>query len=170
MAILNFTIDNTEEAAKDFSGEFQVATPGWKTGVIINAEVKPTKKGGQMLVLENEIQGGAEHGIRVIDRLNIVNQSKIAQQIGRAALAKIALCVGHRGMLNNTNILIGRPYQFKVKIEEFKSNKAQPDGSYPMLKSNKITDYRSMADKPVVQKITAESKPTATATGTDAWT
>jgi len=170
MAILNFTIDNTEEAAKDFSGEFQVATPGWKDGVIINADVKQTKKGGQMLVLENEIQGGNEHGIRIIDRLNIVNSSEVAQRIGRAALAKIALCIGHKGQLNNTNVLIGRPYQFKVKVEEFKSNKAAPDGTFPMLKSNKITDYRSVSEKPATQqqKTAAESKQAAT--GTNAWT
>jgi len=163
MAILNFTIDNTEEAAKDFSGEFQVATPGWKDGVIIYAEVKQTKKGGQMLALTNEIQGGTEHGIRVVDRLNIVNSSDVAQRIGRAALAKVALCVGHKGQLNNTDVLLGRPYQFKVVIEEFESNKERGK----MLKSNKITDYRSMADKPATQK-PADSKPAVSGT-TDAW-
>gem|GEM_PF-5692226 len=95
-----------------------------------------------MLVIVNEITGGEENGIRITDRLNIVNSSEIAQRIGRSALAKIALCIGHRGELNNTDVLIGKPYQFKVKIEEFKSNKMNDSGEYPMLKSNKITDYR----------------------------
>lgn len=140
MAELGGDID-VDEAVKDFKGGFSVVPPGWHTVVITESEIVETSTKGKMLVLKYEVQG--EGGGEMPDRLNIVNKSEVAQKIGRATLAKIAKCVGVKGKLSNSDVLHGRPFDIKVIIEKFKSNKMDEETKeYPMLDSNKVKDYR----------------------------
>ena len=133
---------DTDESVKDFKGSYETIEPGWKTVVITESTLKNTQtSGGKYLELKNELQDGS--GRDITDRLNIVNKSEVAQKIGRAQLSKIAQCCGVKGKLSNSDVLHGRPYDVKIAIEEFKSNKKDENtGEYPMLKSNKITDYK----------------------------
>lgn len=134
MANLGFGI-NAEEAAQEYRGSFEVSPPGWYRVVITGSEVKATKSGtGKMLELKYESRDGKTF----LDRLNIINSSEVAQKIGRAALGKIALSIGHKGELKNTDVLHGRPFEVKVDVKEFESNN-EPG---KMLKSNEVTDYR----------------------------
>ena len=126
----------TEEAAAEFSGQFEVLPPGWIQVVVTGSEVKDTKAGtGKMLELVYETRDGKT----LKDRLNIVNPSEVAQKIGRAALGKLAVSIGIKGELKDTNVLHGRPFEIKVEVEEFESNKE----AGKMLKSNKVVDYRA---------------------------
>ena len=128
-----------EQDAPGHKAGFEIVEPGWKKAVITASEVKDTKAGnGKILNFTYEIQDGT--GRTLTDRLNIVNPSEVAQKIGRGALGKIALAVGHKGALTRTEPLHGRPFEVKVTIEEFESN-TEPG---KMLKSNKCEDYRSV--------------------------
>jgi hypothetical protein len=140
MANLGKGID-VNEAVKDFKSGYEVVEPGWKTVVIDNSEVKDTStSGGKMLVLNYALQDGS--GRNVTDRLNIMNKSDVAQKIGQATLAKIAKCIGIEGTLNNSDVLHGKPFDVKIVIEPFRSNKANDKGEYPMIDSNKVKDYK----------------------------
>lgn len=140
MAGLGFGL-NTEEAASEFSGAFEVLAPGWYQVVVTGSEIKPTKAGtGKMLELVYE----ARDGKTLKDWLNIVNPSEVAQKIGRAALGKLAVSIGIKGELKDTNVLHGRPFEVKVEVDEFESNKE----AGKMLKSNKVTDYRAVGSAP----------------------
>lgn len=128
-----------EQDAEGHRGGFEVIEPGWKKVVITGSEVKPTKAGnGKILVFTYELQDGT--GRTLTDRLNILNPSEVAQKIGRGALAKIALAIGHKGELSRTEPLHGRPFEVKVEVEEFESN----NEAGKMLKSNKCSDYRAV--------------------------
>lgn len=131
---------NAEQDAQGHKGSFEVVEPGWKKVVIVESDVTATKSGnGKMLVLKYELQDGT--GRNLTDRLNIVNPSETAQKIGRGALAKIALAVGNKGQLTDTNVLHGRPFDVLISVEEFESNTE----AGKMLKSNKVTDYRPVS-------------------------
>ena len=141
-----------ETDAEGHRAGFEVVEPGWKKVVITASEVKDTKAGtGKILNFTYELQDGT--GRHLTDRLNIINSSEKAQIIGRGALGKIALAVGHKGALTRTEPLHGRPLEVKVEIEEFESN-TEPG---KMLKSNRVTDYRP------VQTASAPSAGTAKA-------
>ena len=128
-----------EKDMEGHSGEFEIISPGWHKVVIIASEVKATKAGtGKILNFTYELQDGTKRTL--IDRLNIVNPSGIAQKIGRGALGKIAVACGHKGMLSRTEPLHGRPFEVKISIEDYESNRT----SGKMLKSNKCTDYRAV--------------------------
>lgn len=134
MPELNYTA-NPEQDAGGHRGEFKVVPPGWVRVVITASEIKTTAAGdGKMLKFTYEVQGAEG---TIIDRLNIVNPSETAQKIGRGALAKIALAIGHKGNLTRTEVLHGRPFDVKVSVEDFISNTTGK-----MLQSNKCTNYR----------------------------
>ena len=133
---------NIDQDVKEYREGFTVIPPGWAKVVIVASEVVVTQSGGKMLVLDYEVQGGS--GGTFKDRLNIMNKSERAQTIGRAALAKIAQSIGHKGAIADSKVLHGRPFEVKIEIEEFKSNKADDNGEYPMLKSNKAGGYRAV--------------------------
>lgn len=139
MANLGFNLDQKE--AENF-GSFTLVPPGWYAVVITKSEIKKTKNGdGQYIEITNEIQGGNNDGDPITDRINIVNQSEVAQRIGRSALAKIGLVIGHQGELTNTDVLHGRPYQIKVEVSSY----TKADGSDG--KSNNVKDYRENRDR-----------------------
>lgn len=141
---------NPAQDAEGHRGGFEVIEPGWKKVVIVASEVKPTKAGnGKILEFEYEVQDGTKRPLT--DRLNIINTSEVAQKIGRGALGKIALAVGHKGLLTDTKVLHGRPFEVRVTVEEFESN-TEPGKK---LKSNKVVDYRgcqSVATAPATEK------------------
>lgn len=150
----NIGYESTPQDAEGHKGSFEVVEPGWKKVVIIGSEIKATKAGnGKMLELKYELQDGT--GRSLIDRLNIVNPSEVAQKIARGALAKIAVACGHKGNLSDTNVLHGRPFEAKVEIEEFESNTE----AGKMLKSNRVSDYRTVQAKSTAPA--GEAKPPA---------
>ena len=133
---------NVEADVLEYKEGFAIIPPGWVKVVIVASEIVDTASGGKMLVFEHQLQDGSDRSFK--DRLNIMNASEKAQTIGRAALAKIAESIGHKGGIADSNVLHGRPFEVKIEIEEFKSNKADALGEYPMLKSNKAGGYRAV--------------------------
>jgi hypothetical protein len=152
MADFGFTIEDTEKEAQGYRGVFEVIPPGWYPVVIVHSELKNTSSGGKMVVFRYRFEDGSDR--ELIDRLNTVNASEKAQGIGRAALAKIAESIGHKGALNSSDPLHGRPFDVKVVIEEFASNKTGE-----MLKSNKVIDYRPVTTKVAAPQTQESAKP-----------
>jgi len=154
----NFTI-NIEKEAAEFKGEFKVLPPGWKKVVILSGDMVATKgNNGEMLVLTYECQEG-----KVSDRLNIFNSSEVAQKIGRQALAKICESVGLTGNFSLKDIpkLFGRYMDIELGVEKFKSNKADANGHFKDLQSNKVKNYAKADTKSV-------NAPPAPPAGTEA--
>lgn len=155
----NFTI-NIEKEAAEFKGEFKVLPPGWLKMVILTAEIKATTTGGQMLVFTYDHPDGG-----VNDRLNIFNNSEVAQKIGRQALAKICECCGLTGNFSLKDIpkLFGRYMDVELGIEKFKSNK--PDattGKFKDLQSNKVKNYAKAGTKSASSPAPAEQQESET--------
>lgn len=121
-------------AVEDMGDGFKVLPPGIYNVVIVESDVKDTANGkGKMLVLKYQVIDGPCVGDAITDRINIVNQSDIAQKIGLSQLKNICDSIGFSGQLKDSAQLHGKPLAVKVIIDEFTSNK---DGK--TLKSNKV--------------------------------
>ena len=130
LAPMGFNPANVE----DMGDGFKVIPPGVYNVAIVESDVQDTKSGGKMLVLKYQILDGKNTGDALVDRLNVVNSSDIAQKIGLSNLKNICDAVGFAGQLNDSTQLHGKPFSVKVIVEEFESNKE----AGKMLQSNKI--------------------------------
>ena len=146
-----------EELAAESKEGFKVLAPGWYSGFITRSEVKDTRSGGKMLVIDLESKGGD----KLVDRFNILNNSEKAQLIGRQQLAKCACEAGVADLRDSTQ-LHGMPIDFKVEVEEFESNTTPGK----MLKSNKIAAYKKIGTSTTGASASPE-KPADN--GTSAW-
>ena len=143
---LEINPDEQVEGYKEDGGSFKVYAPGWHKAVIKGSTIKDNSNNtGKVCALAFEIQDGS--GSVITDYLNITHKtSPQAAQIGQAKLSKVALSIGHKGALTNTDVLHGRPLQIKLIKDTFESNKKDDNGNAKMLECNKITGYRSMAE------------------------
>ena len=124
------------------SGGFTVVPEGKYQVVIVGDKLTNTKAGtGKMLELKVQIIDGEHRGTTVIDRLNIVNQSDMAQKIGQGQLKRICNLCGAAYPPSDTTGLIGKPMQATIKVEEFTSNRT---GN--LLKSNNIAGYNPVPE------------------------
>lgn len=146
------------ETTEDMGDGFKVVPPATYKVVIVDSDVKDTKKGnGKVLELKCQIVEGAQVGNTVVDRLNIVNPSEISQKIGLSQLKNICDAIGHKGQLTNSEQLHGKPFAIKVVIEQFQSST-----SGKMLDSNKIEKRMSVGEaarQPVVQEQQPQQMP-----------
>lgn len=125
---------------KENTGGYTVVPPGNYVAVIVADRVVDTNaKDGKILELKVQIADGQYKGETIIDRLNIVNKSPVAQNIGQGQLKHICAICGVQYPPANTDGLIGRPMQIKVVNESFKSNTTGED-----LTSNKIKGYNTI--------------------------
>lgn len=136
---------NLDPNVEENTGGFTVVPEGKYQVVIVGDSLKDTKAGtGKILELKVQIVDGEHRGTTVIDRLNIVNQSDVAQKIGQGQLKRICNLCGASYPPSDTSGLIGKPMQATIKVEEFTSNKT---GN--LLQSNKISGYNPV---PAVQE------------------
>lgn len=141
MANLGFELNVAEEKEGFYSGK-DIFEPGWYQFRITKEEWKDTPSGGKRLVFTLSTDDGKnlEHG------LNLVNNNPKAVSIARGELAKIADAIGHRGMLNNTDVLFGRPFMAKVIKEDYTFT--DNEGNEKTTPTNKVKDYRPAEMKP----------------------
>lgn len=74
--------------------EFTPVPPGAYTVMIVGSEIKDTKSGGQMIVLELDIQEGDHEGRKLFENLNIKNSNQKAVDIAYRTLAEIGKALG----------------------------------------------------------------------------
>jgi len=131
----NLTQYNLDPSKIDDMGDgFKVVPPGIYNVVIVDSEVMDTKNGGKLLMLKYQVIDGQYVGDTLVDRINLVNSSEMAQKIGLSQFKNICDAVGHKGVVKDSKQLHGKPLSIKVSIEKFESNKE----AGKMLDSNKV--------------------------------
>ncbi len=123
--------------------EYSPVPPGAYTAMIVESEIKPTKAGGEMIVLEIDIQEGEYAGRKVFERLNIKNENQKAVDIAYRTLAEIGKALG-KSSIKDTAELHNKRLTINVKVDP-----AQPyvkDGvTYPGAPQNSVTRYLPFA-------------------------
>jgi hypothetical protein len=100
--------------------------------VITKSEERPTKaQTGSMLVLTCQIIEGPHQGVSLMDRLNLNNPNKTAEEIAQRTLSAICRSVGVM-MPNESSDLHDKPMMITVKVKP-------AEGQYQA--SNEIAGY-----------------------------
>jgi len=90
--------------------------------VITKSEERPTKaQTGSMLVLTCQIIEGPHQGVSLIDRLNLNNPNKTAEEIAQRTLSAICRSVGVM-MPNESSDLHDKPMMITVKVKPAEGN------------------------------------------------
>jgi len=122
---------------------FTVVPEGKYQVVIVGDRLKDTKAGtGKILELKVQVIEGEHRGTTIVDRLNILNKSDVAQKIGQGQLKRLCNLCGVDYPPSSTDGLIGKPMLATVKIETFISNNTGNE-----LQSNKISGYNPVPAK-----------------------
>lgn len=148
MATLNFNA-----AAVPPSDSFDPILAGWYTGIIEEAELKPTSAGtGSYIALKVKVQGPTNTGRIVFANITYSNPNEKAIEIGHRQISAICHALGVMN-LTDTNMLCGRPLQFKVKIKP-------AEGQYEAR--NEITGWKAVdGAAPAVAAPAAPAAPAA---------
>ena len=132
---------------------FEPIPAGRYQALIDESEVVSTKSGsGQMLILTWKVLEGEFKGRLVFDRLNIQNQSKMAEEIAQRQLSTLCHAVGVL-QLKTSEQLHGIPCTIKVVVRKDES------GQY--ADQNEVKDYRSIDGVAQVQRTPVPVAPEA---------
>ena len=145
-----------DKDVKEQTGEFIILPPGKYQAVITKDELKNTKAGnGKLLELTLQIQDAGEFRYHeLIDRLNILNPSEIAQNIGQGTLKRICNILSIPFPPADSRKLWGKPMTINVKIKEFESNTTGET-----LQNNEVSGY-SRPMQPVSSEMAKVEAPT----------
>lgn len=99
--------------------EFTPVPPGSYTAMIVASESKATSAGGEMIVLELDIQEGEHAGRKLFERLNIKNSNPKAVDIAFRTLAEIVKAVG-KTTIKDTEELHNKRVAIEVRVEPAK--------------------------------------------------
>ena len=143
MPVLDFDV-STYEAPKRTS--FEPLPPGDYNTMITDSQMKATKAGnGEYLELTMQIIDGAHSGRRIWERLNVVNASKVAEEIARSQLNGIkAACNIEK--LESSEQLHDVPFVLSLDIDRREPTR------------NKVMGYTSVAKAPR-PAVTSGKKP-----------
>ena len=94
-------------------------SPGSYVASIIDAKVSALKSGkGQAVLLQWEVQGGANQGRVIFDRVIVAHESAEAMKFGRRKLKDIADACGVKDSITDLSVLLNKPCSIYVKIEQ----------------------------------------------------
>jgi hypothetical protein len=116
MAKLGITFDANDVPERT---EYTPLPPGQYTGMIVASELKPTKKGGEMIELEIDIQDGEYSGRKLFERLNIKNDNQKAVDIAFRTLGEICKAVG-KTSIKDSDELHNKRFVLTVGVEPAK--------------------------------------------------
>lgn len=128
--------------------EFTPLPPGQYAGMIVSSEVKDTKKGGQMIVLEIDIQDGEFAGRKLFERLNIKNDNQKAVDIAYRTLGEIVKSLG-KTTIKDTEELHNKRFLLNVVVkppEPYEKDGVMQPGS-PSNEIKKFLPYAAQAGK-----------------------
>ncbi len=143
--------------------EFTPVPPGAYTAMIVESELKKTNAGGEMIVLEIDIQEGEHAGRKIFERLNIKNENSKAVDIAYRTLAEIGKALGMT-TIKDTAQLHNKRMTINVKVDPAKPY-VKEGVSYPGSPQNGITrflPYAGGAVKATTQTVSADKAPEAT--------
>ncbi|TXN33924.1 DUF669 domain-containing protein [Methylobacterium sp. WL19] len=155
-------VDTTDERG---SGDFSPLPNGDYLVQIIEAEMKDTSTGGEMLRMTLEVLDGPQPGRRVWENLNVVNKNPDTEKYARRDLATIMAAIG-QGPTNDLTLLCGRP--FKVTL---KTNPGREYNGKTYDPSNGVKRYHGKAGAPASKTPAAAPtpRPAAPAATARAW-
>ena len=142
---------NYNAEVQENTGTFIAVPDGFYKAVLIGEELKENSKNtGMLLILNWQIIEGEYTGTVIIDRLNITNQSKQAQDIAQGTLKRILNIFKAKYPPESEDMSphYGKELMIKVIQQEFKSNVTGKD-----LKSNKIKKYDFISKVQPEQKL-----------------
>src|SRR6516165_550605 len=128
MSELSSTLSEAFDTAnEEGSPAFEPLSPGAYVASIIDAKVGPLKSGkGQAVLLQWEIQGGANQGRVIFDRVIVAHESAEAMKFGRRKLKDIAEACGVKDSITDLSVLLNKPCLISVKIEQDDSGEYPP--------------------------------------------
>lgn len=137
----NFNANDHEPAAAP-----EILPPGDYTVQIVKSDMKDTKTGGQMLVLEMEVMDGSFARRRVWDRLNLVNSNQTAVDIANRTLSAICHAIGRLSVSDREELHM-MPIVAKVVVRP-------AQGQYGP--ANEVKGYSSAGGaRPAAQRVAA---------------
>jgi Protein of unknown function (DUF669) len=136
MSELSTTLDEafntqTEEGTPDL----QPLPAGNYLATIVDAKVGPLKSGkGQAVLLQWEVQGGANQGRLIFDRVIVAHESAEAMKFGRRKLKDIADACGVKDSITDLTVLLNKPCSIYVKIEQDDAGEYPPKNRVGRIK------------------------------------
>ena len=119
MAIIN--IDGWE-SVKANDGSLELIPAGWYRTMIVETDVLQTRDGlGQYVKAKLQIIEGEKKNRTVYHNFNTVNQSQMAQEIGRGQLKAVAALCGLQA-LRDTFELHNHPFWVRIACEKDKND------------------------------------------------
>jgi hypothetical protein len=107
-----------DTANEEGTPAFQLLSPGSYVATIVDAGAGPLKSGkGQAVSLQWEIQGGANQGRLIFDRVIVSHESAEAMKYGRRKLKDIADACGVNDPITDLTVLLNKPCSIYVKVE-----------------------------------------------------
>lgn len=154
MAKLENTFDANTVPERE---EFTPVPPGTYTGMIVASELKDTKAGGQMIVLEIDIQDGDSAGRKLFERLNIKNDNQKAVDIAFRTLGEIVKAVG-KTTIKDTEELHNKRFSMEVRVSPAKPYVDKDGNNQPGSPQNEIKKFLPVSGS-VSTPNAVESKP-----------
>jgi hypothetical protein len=137
MSELSTTLDeafNTQ--TEEGTPGFQPLPAGGYVATIVDAKVGPLKSGkGQAVLLQWEVQGGANQGRLIFDRVIIAHESAEATKFGRRKLKDIADACGVKDSITDLTVLLNKPCSIYVKIEQDDAGEYPPKNRVGRVKA-----------------------------------
>jgi hypothetical protein len=130
-----------DTASEEGTPAFEPLPVGNYVASITEAQVGALKSGkGQAISITWEIQGGANHGRLVFDRVIVQHESADAMKFGRRKLKDICDAVGMKEALTDLTVLRNKPCSIFLKIEQDDAGEYPPKNRVgrvePIVKSN----------------------------------
>lgn len=119
----NFNPNAHEPSDPDRIGE--VFSAGWYQMQIVESELKETKSGGHMIVLEFEMVEAVHpdlKGRKMWTNLNLWNPNQQAVEIAQRDLSAICKAMGHTEEVGETTVLHNRAIAVKARIKPAKGD------------------------------------------------
>lgn len=141
----------------DDDRSFELIPAGWQPMHVIEHDVQATKDGkGQMIVLTWEVLDGPYAKRRIWQRINYINASAQAQEIGQRELGYITKALG-TGPITSTDVLAFKPVMGRIGVEPGK------DGFEAKNKVTAFKPYGSVSAAPPAQQQQRAAAPASAA-------
>jgi len=106
---------NWDEVDENGGGEFTPIPDGFYVVRISKSEVRTTKKGGRMLVLEHTVAEGPHANRLIFENINVLNENTTAQKIGQGVTKATFMACGMPPS-NDHNLLLNCTLVAKVVV------------------------------------------------------
>lgn len=155
MAFLEININDLPQP------KYGLIAEGWYAASIQEVELKATKDGsGQKLSVKFAILGPTQQGRSIYANINIKNNSKTAEEIGRAQLGELMRAIG-LSHVSDTDQFVGGTLQIKVVVKPASVNKLTGE---QYEEKNEVKGYKASGDAiPIADSIPSFPKSAAPA-------